>query len=87
MSAILLTFVALVGFWIFGGIALRSLGIIAFAAGALQALAGQAAGTLVLIPAGFAMWLAGHRHFGIRHHGFKSPTAERILTRRLPRGA
>jgi hypothetical protein len=82
MTTILLITVALIGLWLFGGIAVRLLGIIAVATGLLQALAGQDPGALLLLPVGLALWLAGHWHYLLRHRVFKSVMAERILARR-----
>ena len=39
---------------------------------------------LFMVVLGFTMWLAGHWHFALRHHEYKSPLARRIFLQVLP---
>jgi predicted membrane channel-forming protein YqfA (hemolysin III family) len=75
---------AIIGFWFFGGVALRVAGIVFVLVGliSLVALANPAA--LLMVAIGLLMWLAGHWHFALRHHEYKSPLAERIFLQVLP---
>ena len=76
--------VALVGFWLFGGFVLRVGGLITALAGVFGlVLSGNASG-IVLLAIGLAMWLAGHWHFALRHHEYKSPLARRVFCQLLP---
>ena len=56
-----------IGFWIFGGIALRLGGALLVIAGAAGlAITGDASG-LLLVALGAAAWSAGHLHYALRH--------------------
>jgi hypothetical protein len=69
------------GFWLFGGVILRAGGAFLALLGALAlVLLGNAFG-IVILAIGVALWLAGHWHFALRHHAYKSPLAERIFDR------
>jgi hypothetical protein len=70
-----LLLVALVGFWLLGGVLLRLGGLLLAAAGAFAlAVSGDRNGILVVALGAF-LWLAGHRHYALRHHSYKSPLA------------
>jgi hypothetical protein len=75
---------AAVGLWFLGGVFLRVGGAILAFVGvvSLATLANPAA--LLLVVLGFGMWLAGHWHFALRHHEYKSPLAQRIFLQVLP---
>lgn len=75
---------AIVGFWLFGGVVLRVAGIVFVFAGlfSLVTLADPVA--LLMVVIGLVMWLAGHWHFALRHHEYKSPLAQRIFLQVLP---
>lgn len=75
---------AIVGFWLFGGVVLRVGGIVFVFVGlvSLVTLADPAA--LLMVAIGLVMWLAGHWHFALRHHEYKSPLAQRIFLQVLP---
>jgi hypothetical protein len=75
---------AIGGFWLFGGLFLRVFGIIFAIAGAISLISLGEPIALFMVLLGFAMWLAGHWHFAIRHHEFKSPLARRIFMQVLP---
>ncbi|MGD9734237.1 MAG: hypothetical protein AB7V58_01320 [Solirubrobacterales bacterium] len=68
-----------IGFWLFGGIVLRVGGALIALAGLFGlAMNGDVNGLLVLV-IGLLLWLAGHWHFALRHHEYKSPLAERVF--------
>lgn len=75
---------AIVGFWLFGGVVLRVAGIVFVFVGlvSLVTLADPAA--LLMVVIGLVMWLAGHWHFALRHHEYKSPLAQRVFLQVLP---
>lgn len=75
---------AVVGFWLFGGVVLRVAGIVFVFVGlvSLVTLADPAA--LLMVVIGLVMWLAGHWHFALRHHEYKSPLAQRVFLQVLP---
>lgn len=75
---------AAVGLWFLGGVFLRVGGAILAFVGvvSLATLANPAA--LLLVVLGFGMWLAGHWHFALRHHEYKSPLAQRIFLQVCP---
>lgn len=72
------------GFWIFGGIALRVIGVFFVIAGVANLLFLHDPFALFVVVLGFALWLAGHWHFAFRHHEYKSPLARRIFLQILP---
>jgi hypothetical protein len=76
---------AILGFWMFGGVVLRVGGVVFVLVGlvSLVTLANPAALLMVII--GLVMWLAGHWHFALRHHAYKSPLAERVFLLLPPR--
>jgi hypothetical protein len=70
-----LLLVALVGFWLLGGVLLRLGGLLLAAAGAFAlAVSGDGNGILVFA-LGALLWLAGHWHYALRRHEYKSPLA------------
>ncbi len=75
---------AIGGFWLFGGVVLRVGGVVFVLVGliSLVTLANPAA--LLMVVIGLVMWLAGHWHFALRHHEYKSPLAQRIFLQVLP---
>lgn len=61
--------------WVLGGLLFRLSGLtLALAGAAVIALSGDAKGILVFA-IGAALWLAGHWHYALRHHTYKSPLA------------
>lgn len=76
--------IAIVGLWIFGGVFLRVGGIVFAFAGAVSLITLGDPVALFMVVLGFAMWLAGHWHFALRHHAYKSPLARRIFLQVLP---
>jgi hypothetical protein len=73
------------GFWLLGGVFLRVVGIVFALSGVLSLiLLGDPFGVIAMM-IGLVMWLAGHWHYAFRHHGYKSPLAQRIFLQVLPR--
>lgn len=74
----------LAGLWLFGGLLARGAGSLLMLAGAVGvAVTGNTNGLIVLV-LGAIMWLTGHWHFALRHEGFKSPLAQRLLAWFVP---
>lgn len=66
--------------WVFGGLALRLGGALAFWGGLIGLLAtGDADGMLVALIGGVA-WLLGQIHHAARHGGAKGPLASAIIS-------
>ena len=66
-SAIGIAIVALLGFWLLGGVLLRIGGTLLVLAGGLAlALTGNPS-AVILLAAGSGMWLAGRLHHAVRH--------------------
>lgn len=84
LTVIGIAILAIGGFWIFGGVVLRIVGAVFAFVGvvSLVTLANPAA--LFMVVLGLVMWLAGHWHFALRHHEYKSPLARRIFLQVLP---
>jgi hypothetical protein len=89
ISAAALLALAVIAFWIVGGIALRVVGLLLFFTVLLEVAFAPVGDKLALavvgLPLGAILWLAGHWHFAVRHHSFKSPLAQRIFKQVLPR--
>src|SRR5262245_49310355 len=78
LSALGTLALALIGAWVFGGIALRLVGGLLGLAGLLGlSLSGNTSGLLVFA-LGLCLWLGGHLHFRLRHGTFKSAFAEHL---------
>jgi hypothetical protein len=61
--------------WVLGGVLLRSGGLLLVVVGGfVLGLQRDATGIFVLAP-GALLWLAGHWHYALRHHEYKSPLA------------
>jgi hypothetical protein len=84
LTVIGIAILAVGGFWIFGGVFLRIVGIFFVIAGVISLLTLGDPIALFMIVLGFVMWLAGHWHFALRHHEYKSPLARRIFLQVLP---
>ncbi len=71
----------LAGLWLFGGLLARGAGALLMFAGTVGiATAGNTSG-LAVLALGATLWLAGHWHYALRHEEFKSPLAQRLLSR------
>jgi hypothetical protein len=78
-SAIGVALLLAIGFWVFGGFALRLGGALLVVVGAVGlATAGEANG-LLLIALGIAAWLTGHLHYALRRGAWKSVLARRAF--------
>lgn len=66
-----------------GGLLLRLGGIATATTGLLLAAARHPIG-LLLAPLGVLLWTAGHWHYALRHHTYKSPLARRLFLDVLP---
>lgn len=84
VAAIAIAVVAIVGFWIAGGMLLRAGGVIVAVFGILVLAVDHGLAGIVLLTVGVLLWLVGHWHFALRHHEYKSPLAQRIFQQVLP---
>lgn len=84
LTVIGIAIMVIVGIWIFGGVALRVGGAVFAFVGAVSLIALANPAALIMVVLGFAMWLAGHWHYALRHHEYKSPLAQRIFLQVLP---
>lgn len=67
------------GFWIFGGFALRMGGALLVLAGAVGLASTGDANGLLLVALGAALWWAGHLHYALRRGAWKSAMAQRLF--------
>lgn len=87
MSPALLAFwliVALLVFWLLGGILARLGGLLFVLAGIADFALAPNGSALLLIAMGALIWLAGHWHFALCHHEYKSPLARYVFCRWAP---
>lgn len=84
LTVIGIAIIAAVGLWILGGVFLRVGGVILAFVGAVSLITLGDPFALFLILIGLVLWLAGHWHFAMRHHEYKSPLAQRIFLQVLP---
>lgn len=83
-AALGLVLIALLGFWLLGGLLLRIGGTtLALVGVSGLALTGDPE-ALVCVGVGAALWLAGHWHYALRHHEYKSPLASYVFRRWAP---
>jgi|GEM_PF-735960 len=83
-TVIAIAALAIIGFWLFGGLVLRVAGIVFVFAGLITLITSANPVALLMVVIGFVMWLAGHWHFAVRHHEYKSPLAQRVFLQVLP---
>jgi hypothetical protein len=84
MSATGLAFWLLVGglaFWLLGGLVARLGGLLFVLAGSVGLALNPDAGGVLMIGMGALIWLAGHWHYALRHHQYKSPLAGYVFCR------
>ena len=84
VAAIAIAVVAVVGFWIAGGVLLRFGGLIIAIFGVLVLALDHDLVGVVVLAVGVLLWLVGHWHYALRHHVYKSPLAQRIFQQALP---
>lgn len=84
LTLIGIAIIAAIGLWLLGGVFLRVGGVIFAFVGALSLITLGDPVALFMVAIGFAMWLAGHWHYALRHHEYKSPLAQRIFLQVLP---
>jgi hypothetical protein len=85
VAAVLLVLLA---FWVLGGVVLRLVGwalVLLAVFGLVLPPSGDAGTAAMLLLVGAVCWLAGHWHFALRHHTYKSPLAQRVFLQLLPR--
>jgi hypothetical protein len=82
--AIAIAVIVIVGFWIAGGLLLRAGGIIVASFGVLVLAIDHSLAGIILLAVGVLFWLAGHWHYALRHHEYKSPLAQRAFQQFLP---
>jgi predicted membrane channel-forming protein YqfA (hemolysin III family) len=84
ISVIGIAILAIIGFWLFGGAVLRVVGAVFVLVGLISLITLADPTALLMVVIGLVMWLAGHWHFALRHHEYKSPLAQRIFLQVLP---
>jgi len=82
--AIAIAVVVIVGLWITGGVILRLGGVLVAILGALVLAVDHSLAGIILLAVGALLWLAGHWHYVLRHHVYKSPLAQRLFQQVLP---
>ena len=76
--------VGLLAFWLLGGLLARLGGLLLVFAGLTSLTLNPQLGAALLIVIGAATWLAGHWHYALRHHEYKSPLAGYVFLRWAP---
>jgi hypothetical protein len=82
--AIAIAVIVIVGFWVVGGVLLRAGGIIVATFGVLVLAIDHSLAGIILLAVGVLFWLAGHWHYALRHHEYKSPLAQQAFQQFLP---
>jgi len=83
-ATVAIAVVVIVGFWIAGGVLLRLGGVLVELFGVLTLAIDHSLVGIILLAVGVLLWLAGHWHYALRHHVYKSPLAQRIFQQFLP---
>jgi hypothetical protein len=83
-AAIAIAVVVIVGFWIAGGMLLHFGGLVVAIFGILVLAFDHSLAGITLLVVGVLLWLAGHWHYALRHHVYKSPLSHRIFQQLLP---
>jgi len=84
LTLIGIAIVVAVGLWLLGGVFLRPAGIFFAAIGVVSLIGLGDPNALLLVAIGLGAWLAGHWHYAVRNHAYKSPLARRIFLQVLP---
>jgi len=71
-------------FWLLGGLLLRTGGLALAVAGGVGVGLEHNANGLLVLAIGAMLWLAGHWHYALRHHEYKSPLAGYVFMRWAP---
>jgi hypothetical protein len=71
-------------FWLLGGFVARISGLLLVLVGVANLALDPRVGAALLIVIGAATWLAGHWHYALRHHAYKSPLARYVFCRWAP---
>ena len=74
----------LLALWVFGGLLTRVGGLLLALAGGFDVGLQHSAGGVLVLAIGALLWLAGHWHYALRHHEYKSPLAGYVLMRWAP---
>jgi sulfite exporter TauE/SafE len=82
-AVLALLVVGLIVAWLTAGIVLRVAGLAVATTGLLLALSRHPIGLLIAALGGL-LWAAGHWHYALRHHTYKSPLARRLFLDLLP---
>jgi hypothetical protein len=75
---------ALAVIWLLGGILSRVGGLVLVAAGSFDIALQRDPNGILDFVIGALLWLAGHWHFALRHHEYKSPLARYVFCRWAP---
>ncbi|HEU4905474.1 MAG TPA: hypothetical protein VFT19_05095 [Solirubrobacterales bacterium] len=70
--------------WVLGGLLLRIGGLLLVLAGGFGVGPQHNANGVLVLAIGALLWLAGHWHYGLRHHEYKSPLAGYVFLRWAP---
>jgi hypothetical protein len=70
--------------WLLGGLLLRIGSLLLILAGAFGAGVQRDASGVLVLAIGALFWLAGHWHYALRHHEYKSPLAGYVFLRWAP---
>lgn len=74
----------LLAFWVLGGVLLRIGGLLLALAGGLGVAVQHDASGVLVLAIGALLWLAGHWHYALRRHEYKSPLAGYVFMRWAP---
>lgn len=69
----------LIAIWLLGGVFLRIGGLLLALAGGLGLALQRDANGILIVAIGTLLWLAGHWHYALRHHAYKSPLARYVF--------
>ena len=70
--------------WLLGGVFLRIGGLLLVLAGGFGVGLQRDPNGILVLAIGALLWLAGHWHYALRHHEYKSPLAGYVFMRWAP---
>lgn len=70
--------------WLLGGVFLRIGGLLLVLAGGFGVGLQHDPNGILVLAIGALLWLAGHWHYALRHHEYKSPLAGYVFLRWAP---